>query len=60
MLQNIYNTIIVLVLIILISRISMLSRNQKILADKLNVKTYEIGVFDDLLDSTNKFYKVMP
>lgn len=38
----------------------MLSRNQKILADKLNVKTYEVGVFDDLLDSTNKFYKVMP
>ena len=60
MLQNIYNTIIILVLIILISRISMLSRNQKILADKLNVKTYEIGVFDCLLDSTNKFYKVMP
>ena len=60
MLQNIYNTIIVLVLIILVSRISMLSRNQKILADKLNVKTYEVGVFDCLLDSTNKFYKVMP
>ena len=60
MLQNIYNTIIILVLIILVSRISMLSRNQKILADKLNVKTYEVSVFDDLLDSTNKFYKVMP
>ena len=60
MLQNIYNTIIILVLIILISRISMLSRNQKILADKLNVKTCEVGVFDCLLDSTDKFYKVMP
>ena len=60
MLQTIYNIIIILVLLILVSRISMLSRNQKILADKLNVKTYEVGVFDDFLDSTNKFYKVMP
>ena len=38
----------------------MLSRNQKILADKLNVKTCEVCIFDDILDSTNKFYKVMP
>ena len=60
MLQTIYNIIIILVLLIFVSRISMLSRNQKILADKLNVKTYEVGVFDDFLDSTNKFYKVMP
>lgn len=60
MLQTIYNIIIILVLLISVSRISMLSRNQKILADKLNVKTYEVGVFDDFLDSTNKFYKVMP
>ena len=60
MLQIIYNIIIILVLLISVSRISMLSRNQKILADKLNVKTYEVGVFDDFLDSTNKFYKVMP
>ena len=60
MLQTIYNIIILFVLLIFVSRISMLSRNQKILADKLNVKTYEVGVFDDFLDSTNKFYKVMP
>ena len=60
MLQTIYNIIIVLVLLILNSRISMLSRNQKILADKLNVKTYEVSDFGDILDSTNKFYKVMP
>ena len=60
MLQTIYNIVIILVLLISVSRISMLSRNQKILADKLNVKTYEVGVFDDFLDSTNKFYKVMP
>lgn len=60
MLQIIYNVSIILVLLISVSKISMLSRNQKILADKLNVKTYEVGVFDGLLNQTNKLYKVMP